>query len=480
MDLLDRIDRWGGVSPGHVAQVSGGRRLTYGELRRRSDSVAAYLAEQLEGDGSPVAVVGHKEPEMLIGFLGAVKAGHPYIPLDVVFPPERIDRICRMAGVRTRLTAEEIEHVPERAIRPGTKRVGIDDPYYIIFTSGSTGEPKGVVITLRCLSAFVSWMLAEHKFGEQPQTFLNQAPFSFDLSVMDLYLGLATGSTIYSVRNSDIAHLKDLYISLAASALTTWVSTPSFAQLCLSERTFDESMLPLLRRFLFCGETLAPALAAELLRRFPRAEVWNTYGPTETTVAVTSIRITEDILARYESLPVGYPMHGARVVLRDVLRGRGEIVIASDTVSPGYFRRPDLTSESFVSLDGDRAYRTGDWGRLEGDLLFFEGRMDHQIKLSGYRIEIGEIEAVLRAMDAVSNAVVIPRLKNGAIASLAAAVIPADIVVESERQFANQLRTVLRTKLPAYMLPRKFALFEAFPLTPNGKVDRHRLAELVT
>ena len=179
--------------------------------------------------------------------------------------------------------------------------------FYIIFTSGSTGDPKGVIITAGNLGAFVTWMLAEHAFVPAGEVFLNQAPFSFDLSVMDLYLSLATGGTLHSITREEIADFRRLFRSLTESGLTTWVSTPSFAQLCLAERTFAAERLPGLRRFLFCGETLFPETAARLCERFPEAEVWNTYGPTEATVATTSIRITPEIAARGGALPIGFP-----------------------------------------------------------------------------------------------------------------------------------------------------------------------------
>ena len=259
--------------------------------------------------------------------------------------------------------------------------------------------------------------------------FLNVVPYSFDVSVMDTYPALVTGGTVTSVSKTEIANPKQLYQLLAASALTTWVSTPSFAQMCLVEPTFNQGMLPRLRRFLFCGETLAPEVASQLLDRFPSAEVWNTYGPTEATVATTSIRITRAILDQYSPLPIGYPMLDSRVLVMDEERReldageRGEIVIAGPNVSPGYLNRPELNETSFFRLNGQRAYRTGDWGRYRDGMLFFEGRIDNQIKLNGYRIELADVEANLRALVGVRDAVVLPVLKAGAVDSLAAFVI---------------------------------------------------------
>src|SRR4030095_13564247 len=329
---------------------------------------------------------------------------------------------------------------------------------------------------------FISWMLAEQQFSKRAEVFLNQAPFSFDLSVMDLYCSLATGGTLFSISRDLIENPKKLYRALASSGVTTWVSTPSFAQMCLVEDKFAETMLPRVRRFLFCGETLTPQTAAQLLERFPPAEVWNSYGPTEATVATTSIRIDAPVLEQYSPLPVGRPMPGSEILIvdgnREVLppNQRGEIIIAGPNVSPGYLARPDLTADVFFQYHDQRAYRTGDFGRFRDDLLFFEGRMDEQIKVSGYRIELGDVEANLRALAAVRDAVVIPVIKNGAAQSLTAFVTLLARTETSDFKLAHNLRRQLGERLPTYMLPRKFVFLEAFPMTANGKVDRAALA----
>jgi D-alanine--poly(phosphoribitol) ligase subunit 1 len=485
VNLLERIDRWATVSPEAIAHVSDDRTLTYGELRARSDALAAHLAERFGDDRAPIAALGHREPEMLIAFLGAVKSGRPYVPLDTAFPQQRIDKIVATAGVALLLTPDDTAKLSASGAKAPAGRVQRDDPFYILFTSGSTGEPKGVVVTLACLEHFLAWMLAEQGFIELGETFLNQAPFSFDLSVMDLYCSLATGGTLFSISRDLVANPKMLYRALAISSITTWVSTPSFAQMCIVEETFDQAMLPRLRRFLFCGETLAPETAAGLLKRFPGGQVWNTYGPTEATVATTSLRIDDKVLEKYSPLPVGRPMPGTEVFVADenfhVLPAnqRGEIIIAGPNVSPGYLARPDLTAKAFCQYRARRAYRTGDWGRCLDGLLFFEGRIDGQIKLNGYRIELGDVEANLRALPLIRDAAVIPVTKNGATQSLAAFVVLSARDETSDFELANALRKRLGERLPAYMLPRKFIFLDALPITANGKADRSKLAESV-
>ena len=293
---------------------------------------------------------------MPIAFLGAVKSGRPYMPIDTAFPQQRIGKILAISRAALVLTPEKTAQFSASAVRAPGNCVQQDDPFYILLTSGSTGEPKGVVITLGCVEYFINWVLAEQKFIEQNEIFLNQPPFSFDVSVMGLYCGLVTGGTVFSISRDLVADPKMLYRALANSDVTTWVSTPSFAQMCLVEDKFGEAMLPRVRRFLFCGETLAPQIASRLLERFPRAQVWNTYGPTETTVATTSVRIDHAILEKYSPLPIGRPMPGSEVFVVDEkgealpANKRGEIIIAGPNVSPGYLGRPDSQQMLFSNI----------------------------------------------------------------------------------------------------------------------------------
>jgi D-alanine--poly(phosphoribitol) ligase subunit 1 len=477
------------AADGSAATVS----TTYRDLLTRAYAVADHLRRRLGSDPAPVVVLGHKEPEMLAGFLGAVGSGRPYIPLDDSLPGQRIGHIRDASGASLLLTPADIGALPlppaEEALAHWSAAPPLDaaSAFYIIFTSGSTGEPKGVIITTANLDAFATWMLAEQDFAAGNEVFLNQAPFSFDLSVMDLYLSLVTGGTLHSITRDEIADFRRLFAALTASGVTTWVSTPSFVQLCLAERSFAAARLPALRRFLFCGETLFPETAARLCERFPAAQVWNTYGPTEATVATTSIRITPQIAAAGGALPIGRPRPGTEIrLLADDdptggLAERGEIVIAGPNVSPGYVGQPELTDRVFSGSAPRRAYRTGDWGRRQGDLLFFEGRRDAQIKLHGYRIELADIETNLSALPGVRDCAVLPIRKRGVIQFVAAFVTLAGespSTAASADAASDRLRGALAERLPVYMIPRKIYFLTALPITPNGKADRRRLAEI--
>ncbi|MEP6732774.1 MAG: D-alanine--poly(phosphoribitol) ligase subunit DltA [bacterium] len=486
MDLLSRIDAWGQSSPEKVAYRSEGAELTWGRLVRESNALAGAIAKADIALDSPIVVRGHKQPELIIGYLGCAKAGHAYVPVDAGVPEARVERIIAAAGAQLVLTPEKIRELVVVADDAPSRRGDASSPHYVMFTSGSTGEPKGVVITRGCLEAFLDWTLREQQFTVGGEIFLNQVIYSFDVSVMDTWSSLVTGGTVVSLTAGDVADFRRLFDVLASSDITTWVSTPALAQLCLGDRRFGADMLPRLRRFLFCGDVLTPEVATQLIDRFPSSDVWNTYGPTEATVATTSVRVTRDMLSRYPQLPIGVAMPGTSVLVEDE-RGnavpsgsRGEIVIVGPNVSPGYLGRPDLTSRVFSVRNGVRAYRTGDWGSEQDGLLFFHGRMDNQVKIAGHRIELGDIEVHLASLASVRAAAVVVANKNDRPDSLHAFVVLADGPAINEREAGAALRRELTALLPAYMLPRKFHFLERFPLTSNGKTDRKALTAMLT
>ncbi|HVB11383.1 MAG TPA: AMP-binding protein, partial [Bacillota bacterium] len=234
-------------------------------------------------------------------------------------------------------------------------------------------------------------------------------------------------------------------------------------RLCLAEPRFGSAMLPHARRFLFCGEPLPADLSRALFARFPGAEVWNTYGPTETTVAVTLVRVTEDMA---DPLPIGRPAPGMDVWVSS----QGELTISGPQVGLGYLGAP--AGGYFRLPDGRPAYRTGDLGHVGADgLLYCDGRLDRQIKLHGYRLELEEIEACLRAVPGVVDAGVVPVLRGGSPDHLVAFVVSA--------LSPHALRDALAGKLPVYALPRHYRAVERLPLTLNGKLDRRALEDVV-
>jgi D-alanine--poly(phosphoribitol) ligase subunit 1 len=495
------------------AVVTADGALAWAELLER----ARHLARVLGPGTSPILLYGHKEPAMVVGIVAALARRRPYLPVDPAAPPGRIARMvaaarpgaavlaqpappllaCELAtrGIRT-IALDPQGHVGGDASAGPPAPSPVDpDTAYLLFTSGTTGEPKGVPIPQSALEHFVDWLLATHDFVPGGETFLNQAPFSFDLSVMDLYGALATGGALFVLGRDELADPRLLFRRLDGAPLTTWVSTPSFARLCLAEPRFGAGMLFALRRFLFCGETLPVGVARELLARFPGTEVWNMYGPTETTVAVTAVRITETMTASGTPLPVGRPAPGMDVWVADpghpafqVPHGRrGEIVIAGPQVARGYLTAAgDAADTAFMTLpDGRRAYRTGDLGTIDpaDGSLACAGRLDRQIKLHGYRVELEEIEAHLRRLPGIADAAVLAVERDGRPDHLLAVVVgdpaAAASLPDGGRALTDLVRVRLAESLPGYALPRLARRVASLPLTPNGKVDRPALRELL-
>jgi D-alanine--poly(phosphoribitol) ligase subunit 1 len=514
VDLLEAVARHAAERPRQIAHRWRDEAMTYSELAARSDALASYLVDQLNDDRTPVVVHGHKQPAMLVCFLACVKAGHPYIPVDISLPEHRVQEIIEGSEAKLVLAVEDVA-VPdgtrrmnsdeiEVACRSGAeppeagRSVATDETYYIIYTSGSTGTPKGVQVSRASLNAFARWALSlRHARGvscgdPSCAVYLDHAPFSFDLSVFEMAMALASGATLFSIDRAQAAKLGDLFREFARSGLTVWVSTPSFADLCLADEGFRDGLLPELELFIFCGETLNHATARKLRDRFPRAAVMNTYGPTESTVAVTSVVCDDDVLANHRVLPVGAVKLGSRILIRDEQGNdlppgsRGEIVIVGDTVSLGYYLQPDLTEQVFLLVEGpngpERAYRTGDSGRIEDGMLHFLGRVDFQVKLHGYRIEIEDIEANLRRLPEVQRAVVAAVERPGApgtVLHLHATVQLGGPVPENPLRTTLRLKNQLRRLLPDYMVPKVFAYVTEIPLTANGKVDRNKLMAIL-
>ncbi len=490
MNVLERITDWGQVHPDRIAHISGDRSMTYGELDQRSNNLANYFLRNFVSENerrAPIAFYGHKEPEMLIAFLAAIKSGHPYVPIDTSTPEERMRWIVEISNAVPVLNVSQIAELSRRSfsVISDLPPVRPTDAFYIMFTSGSTGSPKGVVITHQNVESFLTWVCSEQKFSEPGEVFLDQSLFSFDVSVMDVFPCLMAGNTVFSVSREEIASPAELFRSLSRSGISTWISTPSFIQLCLTEKSFGHTMLPRLRRLLLCGETLSPGIFIALRQRFPEVPVWNMYGPTEATVVTTSVRIDQSMIEHYPILPVGHPKPGSRISIvgedgRILPHGQsGEIIIGGDNVSPGYIGRLDLTSTSFFEQDGMHSYRTGDWGYMRDNLLFFEGRTDSQIKLRGHRIEIGDVETHVQALPFVRDAIVVPKIIDKVPEALAAFVILHSERPTSEADLIKMLRDELKKKLPSYMIPRRFYFLSHFPMTPNGKADRKKLAEQI-
>lgn len=495
-NIITTIDQWASEKPEAIAYQSETTAFSYQTLRQWSDNLAQYLNRTTTAQ-TPIVVFGELEFEMIASFLGAVKSGHAYIPIESNTPLDRIQLILEVAQPAMVLSVlpwpEEIAaEVPivtpkelaeiftteqgQAALQPVTG----DETFYIIFTSGTTGVPKGVQISHKNLLSFTNWDLKD--FGiESGMRFLSQAPYSFDLSVMSVYPALCSGGTLVPMEKAVINDFKKLFGFLPKLALEVWVSTPSFMDICLMEKTFDGEHVPSLKIFQFCGEELPRKTAEELLRRFPNAKVFNTYGPTEATVAMTQIEVTAEVLATYDRVPIGYVKEDTEVLIYDEDRQAaageaGEIIIKGPSVSKGYMNNPEKTAAAFFEIDGVPAYHTGDAGRLQEDgLLLYEGRIDFQVKLHGFRIELEDIDHHLEKVSYVKQATVVPKYQDHKVQQLVAYVVANDNDFEKAYQLTKAVKEELAEGVMEYMIPQKFVYVEQLPLTANGKIDRKRL-----
>lgn len=463
--------------------------LSPAEYWMYSDRLAYYLQEKLKDNRQPIVVYGHKHPMMLVYFLACVKSGRAYCPVDVNTPLDRIEDIIETVQSPLILTTEPLESdTPQlnlfdakQVIENTTQQIDSnyyvqdEDLFYIIFTSGSTGKPKGVSITYHNLNQFLKWYTGYYE-GKGRQVFLGHPPFSFDLSVMSLWPALYMNAPLVQIDKRHLQDFKKLFHTLQQSEATVWISTPSFAEMCLVDPSFNQELLPDVRQFVFCGEKLFATTVKKLMERFPQAEIVNTYGPTESTVMITWIPITRELLENYSNnLPVGKVKTGTTVTIDK----NGEIIITGDTVAKGYYENPVMTEKNFILPEkGDRTYRTGDLGHFEGELLFCEGRIDFQIKLHGHRIELEDIDNNLLKQPAIRQAATVPSLDNeGKIKSITSYVVYTE-PIENRFQTTKAIKHELAKHIQEYMIPKKIVFLSEMPLNNNGKIDKKKLKEL--
>ncbi|WUH90964.1 amino acid adenylation domain-containing protein [Streptomyces sp. NBC_00433] len=476
--------------PAAVAVVSDRETLTYAQLDARAQRLAAAMTAAGVGRGDLVGVYLGRSADLVAALLGVMRAGAAYVPLDPVYPPDRVRTMLEDAGVRLLLTGGGLPlpdavrqlDVPELDV---TKASGPDpaglavaappepgDLAYVIYTSGSTGRPKGVRIAHRALANFLRSMAAEPGCTEQDRL-LAVTTVCFDIAGLELFLPLVTGGCVELVPEEAASDGFALRARLERSRPTLMQATPATWRLLVAAGWDGDPAL----RALCGGEALPSDLAGELLGRV--GALWNLYGPTETTVWSAAVRVGPG-----ERVTLGRPIANTRCYVMD-RRGRplppyvpGELYIGGAGVADGYHGRPELTAEKFVpdGLGGTgRLYRTGDLVRWLADgRLDYLGRIDDQVKIDGFRIELGEIEAVLRRHPGVRRAVVTAREDTAGTKRLVAYLVPTAAAAPSLPPPAD-LRRHLARDLPAYMIPAVFVPLAEIPLTRNGKVDRRAL-----
>lgn len=506
--------------PGRTALEVEGKAWTYAELAAYARRIARTLdreAPTQPGEPRLTAVLGHRHAETFAAILGALFRGDGYVPLNPLFPPDRtramLERslvravvvdasgLAVLANVLDGLDRELVLVVPHvddaselRARFPRHRfvdRAGLADDAplpatealpegiaYLLFTSGSTGVPKGVMVSHANARAFLEVMAERYAITSEDR-FSHTFDLTFDLSVFDLFLAWERGACVCCPTQQQKA-FPGKYVT--GSRLTVWFSVPSTAVLMSKLRMLKEGSYPGVRWALFCGEALPADVIESFARACPNAIAENLYGPTELTIACTLYR-WDPKTSREDSIhgvvPIGEPYPGMEVLVADdayraVKEGaEGELLMTGPQLSLGYYRDEERTRAAFVVPPGETRtfYRTGDLVRRlrPGGPLVYLGRIDHQIKIQGYRVELGEVEVLLREASGSESAVAIgwPKSASGADG------IVAFVLGEGD---AETVRGAVCARLPPYMQPQRVIFVSSFPLNANGKIDRNALA----
>jgi amino acid adenylation domain-containing protein len=462
-----------------------GHALSYREMDEAANRLAHHLLARGAGPERIVGILTEKTPETVIAILAVCKTGGAYVPLDAANPPERMRYMLQNAGARLvvsngalpsalrEIGAETVDLRAEAAAiaaRPATDPAvpcDADNLAYVLYTSGSTGRPKGVAVTHRGVPNLAH--MQRSRMGVTPaDRVLQFAAFSFDVSVEDVFSTLIVGACLVMVPREELMVGAPLQESMRRERITVCLMPPAVLPLITPDG------LPHLRALLAGGEVLTPAMAA---RWAHAVDLHNVYGPTECTVAST----TEHVRADGGPPTIGRPLDNLRGYVVDrafepvPVGVPGEMMVGGVGVARGYINRPGLTAERFVpnpfGAPGSRLYRTGDRVRwLPDGRLDYVGRFDHQVKLRGFRIELGEIAVRLMELPGVRDAVVLIRPDVRGDPRLVAWVMAPE-----RKPSASELREHLRRAMPDYMVPQAYVVMDAFPHTPNGKVDHAAL-----
>jgi amino acid adenylation domain-containing protein/FkbH-like protein len=492
-------------TPDAVAVLGEHEQLSYRELNDRANRLAHYLQSLGVRPESLVGICVERSVEMVVGLLGILKAGGAYVPLDPAYPQERLSYMIEDAHVSVLLTQQHLlDTLPAHAtptfcldsdspqlahcsVLNPSRIVDTDNLAYLIYTSGSTGRPKAAGVSHAGFTNLLSWYLTEFGISGSDRLLL-MSSFSFDLTQKNIFGPLLVGARLYlsETRFFDAQAITEL---LGREQITLLNCTPSaFYPLVETSEEQGWAQLTELREVFLGGEVIN----LERLRRWldqSEAEVVNTYGPTECTDVVAYHRVSKKEVQAAGVVPIGRGVWNTTLYLLDAEMGvvpigvKGELYVGGRGVGRGYVGDAALTGKRFIpdpfsTEGGARLYRTGDVGRYgeDGDIEYL-GRMDHQVKVRGFRIEVGEVETTLLGHALVREAAVVARGDGAGEQRLVAYIVP-DVVAEAEGPAAptsSELREYLGERLPDYMVPSAFVMLDQLPLTPSGKVDRRAL-----
>jgi len=485
-------------TPDTIAVIFEDQQLTYAELNGRANQLAHYLQTLGVGPEVLVGISVERSLEMIVGLLGILKAGGAYLPLDPDYPTERLQFMLEDSQVSLLLTQQHLlESFPrssetatpkiicldsDRQIIFQAKDVNLENSVttsnlaYVIYTSGSTGKPKGAMNTHLGISNRLLWMQEAYQLTAE-DCILQKTPFSFDVSVWELFWTLLNGARLVFAKpngHKDASYLVNL---IQEQQVTTLHFVPSMLQIFLIEKGVENCSS--IKRVICSGEALSLELQERFFARLA-CELHNLYGPTEAAIDVTFWECQSD--SNLKTVPIGRPITNIQIYIVDShlqpvpVGVVGELHIGGVGLARGYLNRPELTAEKFIANPFDislrnqpsKLYKTGDLARYlpDGNIEYL-GRIDNQVKIRGFRIELGEIEAVLTSHSEIREAIVTIREDVPGNKSLVAYLVP-----QNHQLTVHDLRNFLSQKLPNYLIPNAFVFLDKFPLTPNGKINR--------
>ncbi len=465
------------IAADKIVFAAADKDLTWSELKLLHDKICECLKKSNISKGSPVLIYGDKEAFFLASILACYNMNLTFIPLSPALPKKRIEKIIEQTQSKVLINCRGYTDIPKAVVIIGEDLRPLPSPppqgreilrseiSYILFTSGSSGEPKGVKISDENIISFTQWFAKNFHVGEKT-VFINQADFSFDISLADFFGALHTGGTAIFNTSETSSNTNLFFERINKFKGTYWNSTPSFVIRCLADKNFNVQNLPSIEQFVLSGENLSTQLVKDLKLRFPKAKIVNAYGPTETTIYASYAEVTDDLL-KENTLPI-CKVDDSNISLKD-----GEIIISGNTVGLGYLNNEALTKERFVVSESKTSFLTGDLALVKNGYIYFNGRKDEQIKFNGYRIELNEIKHALEKIEFVTRAECIPIVIENKIKRLIA-FVKLSLTPPSPKESAL-IQDILITELPHYMIPSEIIIVKEFPVTTSFKIDKQKL-----
>jgi tyrocidine synthetase-3 len=456
--------------------------ISYRELNNKSNQLAYLLQAKGVKPDTIVGIMLERSLEMIIGILGILKTGAAYLPIDPDYPEERKQYMLKDSGTEILLKNNDFSH--STSTLTSTCQVSPTNLAYVTYTSGSTGKPKGVMVEHRNVVRLIK--NTNYVEFKENQGILQTGALEFDASTFEIWGALLNGLTLYLVDKGQILNPERLKETIKRHNISTiWMTSPLFNQMVQA----DVEIFAGLTNLLVGGDALSPLHINKVRKKFPALKVINGYGPTENTTFSTSFSIDKEYRA---NIPIGSPIANSTVIIIDKahhlqpVKVAGELCVGGEGVSRGYLNDPELTADKFIKMSSrsyrsyrSYIYKTGDlacW--LPDGNIEFLGRIDHQVKLRGFRVEPGEIENRLLSRKGIKDAVVLVKQNQNQEKYLYAYVVPdSGYSPAGTTSIEEELRNHLQQTLPNYMVPAYFITLNQLPLTPNGKIDRKALPE---